>query len=145
MPLEWLFTLLLIFGSLAILMMSGLLVTIAFMLINLVGVYLLWGGGSGLEQLIYSLGGSVSTFALVAIPLFVIMGEVMFHSGVAPNMLDALDKLLGRLPGSPDGPSDALSNPAIETVNTLPFIHPEPNTVEFVFSLFTSNEHQSQF
>ena len=32
-------------------------------------------------------------------PLFVLMGEVMFHSGVAPLMLDTIDKWITRLPG----------------------------------------------
>ena len=80
-------------------MVSGLPVAFCFMLINIIGAFVLWGGEIGLEQLVLSLFRSVSKFSLLPLPLFVLMGEVIFHSGVAPKMLDALDKWLGRLPG----------------------------------------------
>ncbi|MHB1167372.1 MAG: TRAP transporter large permease, partial [Carboxydocellales bacterium] len=32
-------------------------------------------------------------------PLFILMGEVMFHSGVALRMMDTLEKWMGRVPG----------------------------------------------
>ncbi len=96
---EWPLILLLIFGSLVILMASGFLVAIAFIVINIFGAVFLWGGEGGLNQLILSMASSVTHFSLVAIPLFVLMGEVMFHSGIAPLMMNALDKWLGHLPG----------------------------------------------
>ncbi len=48
---------------------------------------------------IQSIFGSVTRFTLLPLPLFVLMGEVMFRSGIAPRMIGALDKWLGRLPG----------------------------------------------
>ncbi len=96
---EWQIALLLIIGSLLVAMASGLPVAFCFLLVNLIGVFFLWGGGVGLEQLIISIRGSVTKFTLVPLPLFILMGEVMFHSGVAPLMMDTLDKWLGRLPG----------------------------------------------
>lgn len=74
-------------------------VAFAFLLINVAGVYFFWGGATGLNQFILSVYDSVSTFALLPVPLFVLMGEVMFHSGVAPRMMDVVDKWMGRLPG----------------------------------------------
>lgn len=91
--------LLLILGSLLVLLFSGLPVAFCFMLINVIGAFLLWGGQIGLEQSAMSLFRSVARFTLLPIPLFILMGEVIFHSGVAPNMLDAMDKWLGRLRG----------------------------------------------
>lgn len=91
--------LLLLFASLVILMAGGLPVAIAFLVINILGAIFLWGGEAGLKQLLFSMSGSVSQFSFVAVPLFVLMGEVMFRAEIAPNMLDALDKWLGRLPG----------------------------------------------
>lgn len=38
-------------------------------------------------------------FALLPIPLFVIMGEVLFHCGLALKAIDVLDAWLGRIPG----------------------------------------------
>ena len=96
---EWQLMFLLIVGSLILLMATGLPVPFCFMLVNVIGVFLFWGGGAGLEQLTISIFESVTVWALVPVPLFVLMGEVMFQSGVAPRMIDALDKWLGRLPG----------------------------------------------
>jgi tripartite ATP-independent transporter DctM subunit len=52
-----------------------------------------------LIQLILSIQNSVTNYALLAVPLFVLMGETMFHSGVAPRMMQVLEKWLGRIPG----------------------------------------------
>ena len=53
----------------------------------------------GLNQLILSIDSSVSTFVLVPLPMFILMGTVMFHSGVAFRMIDVLDQWLGRIAG----------------------------------------------
>lgn len=96
---EWWLVLLIIFGSLLCLMLTGLPVAFSFLLINLVGVYTLWGGLSGIHQLILSIFESVTFFALLPVPLFILMGEILFHSGMGTRMLDALDAFLGKLPG----------------------------------------------
>lgn len=80
-------------------MLSGLPVAFCFIFINLVGAFFLWGGQIGFHQLIVSIFGSISNFTLLPVPLFILMGEVIFLTGIGPNMLNALDKWLGRLPG----------------------------------------------
>lgn len=96
---EWWIALLLIFGGLFLLMASGMHIAFCFMLVNIVWAFILWGGEVGLLQLGLSIYDSVTTFAILPLPLFVLMGEVMFHSGMGVCMLDVLDKWLGRLPG----------------------------------------------
>jgi tripartite ATP-independent transporter DctM subunit len=96
---EWWHALLIILGSLTILMVLGFPTFLCFMVVNLLSVYLFWGGEKGIAQLILSLRDSVTDFYLVPLPLFILMGEVMFRSGFAPAMMDTLDKWLGRLPG----------------------------------------------
>ncbi|MBI3077581.1 MAG: TRAP transporter large permease subunit [Deltaproteobacteria bacterium] len=96
---EWWIYMILFFGGLAVLLLIGLPVAFAFMLINVIGVYAFWGGNIGLQQLILSIDSSVSTFVLVPLPMFVLMGTVMFHSGVAFRMLGVLDEWLGRIAG----------------------------------------------
>ena len=91
--------LLLFFGLLAVMMMTGMPVAMAFMTINVIFMYFLWGGVIGLEQFILSLFSSVASFKFMAIPLFILMGEVMFAANIAPKMLDTVDKLFGRIPG----------------------------------------------
>ena len=96
---EWWSILLLIFGGLIVLMALGLPAAFCFLAVNVVGVFFLWGGEAGLMQLTYSITGSVATFKLLPLLLFILMGEVMFQSGVIPHMMDALDKWIGRMPG----------------------------------------------
>lgn len=96
---EWWAILLLIFGGLIFLMAVGLPVAFCFFLICIVGVYVLWNGSAGLQQLILSFEDSVSTWSMLPLPLFILMGDVMFHSNIAPQMIGALDKWIGKIPG----------------------------------------------
>ncbi len=96
---EWQFALILIIGSFIVLMVLGLPIAFCFMLVNLIGVYIFWGGEPGLHQLILSLSESVATFTLLPVAMFILMGELMFQSGITPNIMDALDNWIGRLPG----------------------------------------------
>jgi tripartite ATP-independent transporter DctM subunit len=96
---EWWLVLLIIFGLLVLLFMIGVPIAFSFLLIDLIGVFIFWRGEAGLSQLILSIYESVTNFNLLPIPLFVLMGDFMFRSGMAPKMMDILDKWLGRLPG----------------------------------------------
>ncbi len=96
---EWWLTLILIVGFFLFLLAVGLPVFLAFTTINVVGIYFLWGGTSGLSQLTHSIFSSVSSFVLLPVPLFVLMGELLFHSGTFVRALDNLDKWMGRIPG----------------------------------------------
>jgi len=96
---EWWLAISLIFGCFMVLLAMGLPVAFCFMTVNLIGVVLFFGGEAGLFHYILSVYAAVAKFVLIPIPLFILMGEVMFQSGVAANLIDALDKLLGRLPG----------------------------------------------
>lgn len=89
----------LILGGLVLLMATGLPIAFAFLAVTSLGVLILQGGGSAFQQLIMSMTSSVSTFALVPIPLFVFMGAVLWHSDIGRQAVNALDKMLGRLPG----------------------------------------------
>ncbi|MFX0198296.1 MAG: TRAP transporter large permease subunit [Candidatus Hodarchaeota archaeon] len=96
---EWQLVLLFIFGGLVILMATAMPVAICFMFINMVGMFVFFGGAAGLEQLIVSIYTSLTTFLLLPVALFIFMGELMFHSGIAPLLIETVDKWLGRLPG----------------------------------------------
>ena len=96
---EWYEAFLIIMGSLFVLMFIGLPVAFAFLVVNVVGAYLFFGGIPGMLQLVIQVSESLSTFTLVPVALFLVMGEIMFHSGIGNNLLDALDKWFGRLKG----------------------------------------------
>jgi len=96
---EWWLILLLIFGGFFILVAMGMPVSFAFLLVNFIAAYLLWQGPTGLVFAQTNIRAAVSRFSFMTLPLFVLLGEVMFQSGVAPHMLNAFDKWLGRMPG----------------------------------------------
>lgn len=97
--LEWYFLLLIIFLVLIILMASGMHIAISFLIINIVGAYIFFGGTRGLDQLILSIYTTLNTIMLLAVPLFIFMGELMFHSGLGGDVIDLVDQWLGRVPG----------------------------------------------
>ncbi len=96
---SWAPTLLLIMGALLALMAIGLPIAFSFLAVNIVGAFFFWNGTAGLNQLVLSIYDSVTSFALLPVPLFVLMGEVMFRSGIAGKMMDVLDSWMGRVPG----------------------------------------------
>src|SRR3546814_17641978 len=67
--------------------------------VTLAGVLLTQGWGGPFQLYILSIKASVSSFTLLPVPLFVLMGEILWHSKIAEKALKALDTLLGRLPG----------------------------------------------
>jgi len=91
--------LIIIFGILIALMGTGMPIAFSFMIVNVVGVYVFFGGTTGLEQLILSMSSSLTTFVLLPVALFIFMGELLVHSDIAVDVMDALDRLMGRLPG----------------------------------------------
>jgi tripartite ATP-independent transporter DctM subunit len=89
----------LLIGLLLVFMAIGLPVVFAFFAVNLVGAFVFMGGDKGLVQLVRNAADAVQSFALLPIPLFILMGEVMFHTGVAARAIDAVDRLIARVPG----------------------------------------------
>lgn len=96
---EWYEALGLLVGSIMFLMALGMPVALAFLAANILGAYIFMGGERGVGQLLNNGLGSLTKYALVPIPLFLLMGEIFFHTGLGGRMFTAIDKLLGRLPG----------------------------------------------
>jgi tripartite ATP-independent transporter DctM subunit len=96
---EWQVAVLIIFSSLIVLMMTGMPIAICFMFINVIGAVLVLGYPAGLDYIIQSMWSSLATFTIAPVPLFVIMGELMFHSGLGGDVVKIVDQWLGRLPG----------------------------------------------
>jgi len=96
---EWYIVLPIIFLALIILFALGIPIIFSFLIIDIIGVYLLWGGVSGLQQLPLNMFKSVSLFSLLAIPMFLFMGEIMFRTGIGTQVFNALGKWMGRIPG----------------------------------------------
>ena len=96
---EWFEALALLLGTIIALMAIGMPVALSFLAANILGAWIFMGGERGIGQLLNNGLGSLTKYALVPIPLFLLMGEVFFHTGLGGRMFNAIDKLLGRLPG----------------------------------------------
>jgi tripartite ATP-independent transporter DctM subunit len=96
---DWLPALALMLGLLCGAMALGLPVAFAFFGVNIVGAVIFLGGEPGLDQMARNTFASMSSFTLAPIPLFLLMGEILFHTGVAFKAIDAVDKLIARVPG----------------------------------------------
>jgi len=89
----------LMLGGSTVLLFLGLPVAFSFLVINLVGALLFLGGEAGLVQLARNSVSSVASFSLTPIPLFILMGEVLFHTGLAVKVIDGVERLIRQVPG----------------------------------------------
>ncbi|MDX9980025.1 MAG: TRAP transporter large permease, partial [Lentisphaeria bacterium] len=84
---------------LLLLLMGSMPVAFAMALVGVVGIWSL----SGLPAAIFTLGSELfanfENGSLTVIPLFILMGQVSFHSGISGRLFDAAYRWLGPLPG----------------------------------------------
>ena len=88
-----------LFGTLTVLFAVALPAAFAFLGINIVGAWVWLGKDAGLIQLVRNGVASIASFSLTPIPFFILMGEVLFHTGVAMKAIDAIDRMIWRIPG----------------------------------------------
>jgi tripartite ATP-independent transporter DctM subunit len=89
----------LMLGGSTLLLFLGLPVAFSFLVVNLVGALLYLGGEAGMVQLARNSMSSVMSFSLTPIPLFVLMGEVLFHTGLAVKVIEGIERLIRQVPG----------------------------------------------
>src|SRR5579859_3906540 len=98
-PMSWQMAAVLLLGGSTVLMFVGLPVAFAFLAIDIVGAALFMGGEAGLQQVARNSVAAVTTFSLTPIPFFVLMGEVLFHTGLALKVIDGVERLIRQVPG----------------------------------------------
>src|SRR5438128_11115905 len=89
----------LVLGGSTVLLFLGLPVAFSFLVINLAGALLFLGGEVGVQQLARNSVVSITSFSLTPIPLFILMGEVLFHTGIAVKVIDGVERLIAQVPG----------------------------------------------
>jgi tripartite ATP-independent transporter DctM subunit len=57
------------------------------------------GGEPGLLQVARNSVVSVMNFSLTPIPLFILMGELLFHTGLALKVIEGVERLIRQVPG----------------------------------------------
>jgi tripartite ATP-independent transporter DctM subunit len=96
---SWQLASLLLLGGSTALLLIGMPVAFSFIAINIVGAILFLGGDAGLSQMLRNSAAAVINFSLTPIPLFVLMGEVLFHTGLALKVIDGIERLVRQVPG----------------------------------------------
>jgi tripartite ATP-independent transporter DctM subunit len=97
---EWWAYLRIILALLTVFFFSGLPIAFCFALFNLIGIVLWMGGPENFSLLTVSAFASIVSFPLIAVPLFILMGELLFQSGVVAIVLDCVGKWLVGLRGN---------------------------------------------
>jgi tripartite ATP-independent transporter DctM subunit len=78
--------------------LSGAPIFLAFLAAILIGVYFIIGP-YGFPMFANSILDTVSITSLASIPLFILMGELLFRSGTMDVLFDSIDKLVGHMRG----------------------------------------------
>lgn len=85
-----------IFGLVFLFLLSGISVAVSLGGVAILAAYLFLGSAGSLA---YASWNIATKFILVAIPLFIFMGELLLHSGMSDRLYTGATALLGRLPG----------------------------------------------
>lgn len=96
---EWTSALGLLVGSLVFLLLLGMPVAVAFLGVNIIGALVFLNGESGLMQMTRNVTSAITSYSLAPIPLFILMGEVLLQTGMAYKAIDAIERVITRLPG----------------------------------------------
>ena len=85
------------FVMLLVLFATGLPIFLSFLLLNLAALFLLTGSFGGVLLVINSMFDTGTSFSLAAIPLFILLGEILFRSGAVNILFNAVDALIGNI------------------------------------------------
>jgi len=97
---EWYWTFAMLLSMIIGMMMLGVPVAFAFLTANIIG-WLFFNSWDlvAIFQVVDNSTILITRFTLGPVPMFILMGSVFFHTGLAIRVFDGLDALLGRLPG----------------------------------------------
>ncbi len=103
---EWYWVLAALLGSILFLMFVGVPVGLSFIIVCTIAAFFIYGRfdsfdgnvAASIEQLTDNAFANMAIFAIVPIPMFLLMGELFFQTGLAGRMFNAIDTLMGRVP-----------------------------------------------
>ena len=111
MAMEWYWAGTILLGCVMVGMMMGFPVAFTFLVTNIIGTCIFVVRNyetvgefftealNKVPQVVDNAPQLITSFTLSPIPMFILMGSLFFHTGLAIRVFDALDKLLGRIPG----------------------------------------------
>ena len=95
---DWMYHLSITIVVMLVLFFTGLPVFVTFLVINVVGILFLIGT-SGFGLFANSLYQTATETSLAAVPLFILMGEILFRSGAVDMLIHSVGQLVGRIKG----------------------------------------------
>lgn len=87
------------FGSLLAALLIGIPVAYSMLLVALASLVLVGGGVDALSLVATTAWGSITSFTLTAVPVFILMGAIISVSGMGTRLYNALSTLLHGMPG----------------------------------------------
>ena len=96
---EWYWALATLIGLVIFLMAMGVPVAFTFIITNIIGVIIFMGTMAGWVQIADNSTQLITRFTLGPVPMFIMMGALFFHTGLAIKVFDGLDVVFGKLPG----------------------------------------------
>jgi tripartite ATP-independent transporter DctM subunit len=94
---EWWGLLLIVFVLLLALFATGLPIFLAFLVLNIGALFYLTGNLNGVLLIINSMFDTGTSISLAAIPLFILLGEILFRSGAVKILFNAVDAVVGNI------------------------------------------------
>lgn len=82
-----------------VLLAFGVPIAFALGFTGLAGFAILWGTGAAISLAIITAYVKTASFLLACVPLFILMGQIVFHCGIAKEIFTTLQIWLSRLPG----------------------------------------------
>jgi tripartite ATP-independent transporter DctM subunit len=86
-------------GAVLILFMTGIELSFAMMVIGFLGFGYLMSWGAALNLVAKDFFDVLNTYSFTVVPLFILMGQVAFNSGIAKRLFDASYRFVGHIPG----------------------------------------------
>lgn len=81
------------------LFLTGIELSFAMAIVGLTGFSMLVSPGAAFNMLAQDFFDVFSTYGFTVVPLFILMGQVAFHSGIARRLYDTAYKFMGHIPG----------------------------------------------
>ena len=96
---DWLPSLLILGASLLFLIFVGVPIAFALGFLSVIALWLGWGGQNPLQIVSITAYATAASFTLTAVPLFILMAEVVMVTGISADAFNMAHKWLGTFPG----------------------------------------------
>ena len=113
-------------AAMFVLLMLGVPIAFAMAITGAVGLWILEGPGPAMAHTLLVPWSEGRSFVFVTIPLFVLMGQLVFHTGLATDLYSAVRTWIGKVPGGMAitsvvacGAFGAVTGSSIATVATM--------------------------